>query len=160
MSRSSTAAPQEDLDAIFGALADGTRRRILKALARGPASVTELAAPFAMTLPAVSKHLRVLERAGLLRRERDGRFQRCHLEPVPLESAASFLARYRPFWESTLDELAQFVEDERPLNATEGRDDTPAKRPPSTERALSPLRSPPSDGDRTTPEHPTEESDE
>jgi DNA-binding transcriptional ArsR family regulator len=61
-------------------------------------------------LPAVSKHLRVLERAGLVRREREGWYHRCHLEAGPLESAASFLGRYRPFWEGTLDELARYVE--------------------------------------------------
>jgi len=63
-----------------------------------------------MTLPAVSKHLRVLERAGLMRRERDGWYHRCYLEAGPLEDAASFLARYQPFWERTLDELARYVE--------------------------------------------------
>ncbi|MGA7119999.1 MAG: metalloregulator ArsR/SmtB family transcription factor [Polyangiaceae bacterium] len=98
------------LDAVFSALGDPTRRSILMRLARGPASVTELAEPFAMTLPAVSKHLRVLERAGLLRRERDGWYRRCHLEPGPLESAASFLSRYRPFGgNGCLDGLAGFL---------------------------------------------------
>jgi DNA-binding transcriptional ArsR family regulator len=110
MSRRSAAANDERLDAVFSALGDPTRRRILTRLARGPASITELAEPFAMTLPAVSKHLRVLERAGLLRREREGWYHRCYLEPRPLETAASFLARYRPFWERTLDELARYVE--------------------------------------------------
>jgi DNA-binding transcriptional ArsR family regulator len=110
MSRRSTAAHDERLDAVFSALGDPTRRRILAMLASGPASVGELAQPFAMTLPAVSKHLRVLERAGLLRRERDGWYRRCFLEAAPLESAASFLARYQPFWERTLDELARYVE--------------------------------------------------
>jgi DNA-binding transcriptional ArsR family regulator len=111
MSRRSALAGDDKLDAVFSALGDPTRRRILLRLAAGPASITELAEPFAMTLPAVSKHLRVLERAGLMRRERDGWYHRCYLEPGPLESAASFLARYRPFWESTLDELARYVED-------------------------------------------------
>jgi DNA-binding transcriptional ArsR family regulator len=111
MSRRSALSVDDKLDAVFSALGDPTRRRILVRLAAGPASITELAEPFAMTLPAVSKHLRVLERAGLMRRERDGWYHRCSLEPRPLESAASFLARYRPFWESTLDELARYVED-------------------------------------------------
>jgi DNA-binding transcriptional ArsR family regulator len=111
MSRRSSVARDEKLDAVFSALGDPTRRRILSRLAAGPASITELAEPFAMTLPAVSKHLRVLERAGLMRREREGWYHRCYLEPGPLESAASFLARYRPFWESTLDELARYVEE-------------------------------------------------
>jgi DNA-binding transcriptional ArsR family regulator len=110
MSRRSTQANDDALDAVFSALGDRTRRSILTRLARGPASITDLAEPFAMTLPAVSKHLRVLERAGLMRRERDGWYHRCYLEAAPLETAVSFLARYRPFWEHTLEELARYVE--------------------------------------------------
>ena len=110
MSRRSAALTDEQLDAVFSALGDPTRRRILTRLASGPASITELAKPFAMTLPAVSKHLRVLERAGLLRREREGWYHRCYLQANPLEGAASFLARYQPFWERTLDELARYIE--------------------------------------------------
>ena len=111
MSRQSAAATKESrLDAVFSALADPTRRRILARLARGPASVTELAEPFAMTVPAVSKHRRVLERAGLMQREREGWYHRCRLDARPLESAVSFLARYQPFWEGTLDSLAAYVE--------------------------------------------------
>jgi DNA-binding transcriptional ArsR family regulator len=112
MSRRSAAANDETLDAVFSALGDPTRRRILVRLASGPASIGELAEPFAMTLPAVSKHLRVLEHAGLMRRERDGWYHRCYLEAGPLESAASFLGRYQPFWERTLDELARYIESE------------------------------------------------
>jgi DNA-binding transcriptional ArsR family regulator len=122
MSRRSAAVRDETLDAVFSALGDPTRRRILTRLATGPASITELAEPFAMTLPAVSKHLRVLERAGLMRREREGWYHRCYLEPGPLESAALFLARYQPFWERTLDELARYVEDtEAPPGQEKGR---------------------------------------
>ena len=99
------------LDAVFSALSDGTRRRIVARLAEGPASVTELAEPFAMSLPAVSKHLRVLESARLLRRERDGRFHRLYLQPSALEDAATFIERYRTFWEDTLDQLAAYVEE-------------------------------------------------
>jgi DNA-binding transcriptional ArsR family regulator len=110
MSTRSALARDAQLDAVFSALGDPTRRRLLARLAKGPASITELSEPFAMTLPAVSKHLRVLEGAGLVRRERDGAYHRCHLDARPLEDAASFLARYRPFWESTLDELARYVE--------------------------------------------------
>lgn len=110
MSRRSATANEDKLDAVFSALGDPTRRRILIRLASGPASVSELAEPFAMTLPAVSKHLRVLERAGLARREREGWYHRCYLEAGPLESAASFLARYQPFWARTLGELARYVE--------------------------------------------------
>src|SRR3954449_7804545 len=101
--RSSNAAKDAKLDAVFSALSDPTRRRILNRLARGPASITQIAEPFSMTLPAVSKHLRVLERAGLMRREREGWYHRCHLETRPLQDAVSFLAHYRPFWERTLD---------------------------------------------------------
>lgn len=111
MARSS-AARDGRLDAVFAALADRTRRRLLSRLARGPASVGELAEPFAMSLPAVSKHLVVLERAGLLKRERDGRVHRCRLEALPLEAAGEFIARYRGFWEGQLEQLARFVEEE------------------------------------------------
>jgi DNA-binding transcriptional ArsR family regulator len=111
MSSRAAARNDEKLDAVFSALGDPTRRRILVRLASGPAFIGELAEPFAMTLPAVSKHLRVLERAGLMRRERDGWYHRCFLEPAPLESAASFLARYQPFWEQTLEQLARYVEE-------------------------------------------------
>jgi DNA-binding transcriptional ArsR family regulator len=108
--RSATATRDAQLDLVFSALADTTRRRILARLVEGAASITELAAPFSMTLPAVSKHVRILERAGLMRRERDGWYHRCHLATAPLEGAVAFLATYRPFWENTLDALARHVE--------------------------------------------------
>jgi DNA-binding transcriptional ArsR family regulator len=108
--RKTSAARASDLDAVFGALADPTRRAILVRLARGPATIGELAEPFAMTLPAVSKHLRVLERAGLLRREREGWYHHCRLEAAPLDAALAFITRYRSFWQSTLDSLAEYVE--------------------------------------------------
>lgn len=107
--RAAAAARDARLDDVFCALRDTTRRRILARLAEGHATITELAAPFEMTLPAVSKHLRVLERAGLMRRERDGWYHHCHLETEPLESAVAFLAKYRPFWEGTLDALGRHV---------------------------------------------------
>src|SRR5215472_17393214 len=110
MSRSTTLKIDDRLDAVFSALADPTRRRMLVRLARGEASITELAEPFQMTLPAVSKHLRVLERAGLVRRERDGWYHRCRLQAVPLGEAVTFLERWRPFWDQTLEQLAQHVE--------------------------------------------------
>jgi DNA-binding transcriptional ArsR family regulator len=112
MARASTAISDERLDAVFGALADPTRRRIIARLSKGTASVGELAEPFEMSLPAVSKHLSVLERAGLVRRERDGRVQRCQLEPQPLEAASEFIERYRTFWENTLEQLAEYLEEE------------------------------------------------
>jgi DNA-binding transcriptional ArsR family regulator len=107
---SSGNSTESRLDAVFGALADSTRRRILKRLAKGPSSVGELAKPFAMSLPAVSKHLGVLERAGLLRRHLDGRFHRCELNADPLRAAHDFTRDYRAFWESTLDGLAKYLE--------------------------------------------------
>jgi DNA-binding transcriptional ArsR family regulator len=110
MSTRATAAREAKLDEVFSALGDTTRRRILARLAQGPASIGELAAPFSMTLPAVSKHVRVLERAGLIRRTREGWYHRCQLEIGPIEGAAAFLAQYRPFWEGTLDALARHVE--------------------------------------------------
>ena len=110
MSRAATTASDARLDAVFSALADPTRRRILLRLSRGEASITELAQPFEMTLPAVSKHLRVLERAGLVRRQREGWYHRCHLEAKPLRDAAAFIERWRPFWEQTLEQLAQHLE--------------------------------------------------
>ena len=99
----------DELDAVFSALGDPTRRQILLRLANGSASITEIAEPFAMTLPAVSKHLRVLERAGLVRREREGWYHHCFLDARPLRSAVSFLSQYRPFWEQTLEDLAHYV---------------------------------------------------
>jgi DNA-binding transcriptional ArsR family regulator len=110
MSRRTAAAQDSKLDAVFSALADPTRRRIVAQLARGSATITQLAEPFAMTLPAVSKHLRVLERAGLLRRERDGWYHHCSLDARPLQDAFAFITRYQPFWEDTLEQLARHVE--------------------------------------------------
>jgi DNA-binding transcriptional ArsR family regulator len=101
---------EDRLDRVFGALSDRTRRALLRRLERSPAMVTELAAPFAMSLPAVSKHLRVLERAGLVRRTIDGRVHTCALRPEPLEEADRWLARYRTLWEDSLEALALFVE--------------------------------------------------
>jgi DNA-binding transcriptional ArsR family regulator len=116
----------EPLDTTFGALADPTRRAILARLALGETSVTELARPFAMSLPAVSKHLRVLEEAGLLARARDGRIHRCHIEAAPMRAAAEWIARYRAFWEERFDAL------ERYLKQTEKETDTPARPQPTS----------------------------
>jgi DNA-binding transcriptional ArsR family regulator len=109
--RSVRARDEDRLDRVFGALADRTRRGILARLEAGPASITDLAAPLTMSFPAVSKHVRVLEDAGLVRRSVEGRVHRCAIEPAPLARADEFLATYRPFWESTLDSLADFVEE-------------------------------------------------
>jgi len=98
------------LDATFGALADPTRRAILARLARGESSVMQLAAPFRMSLPAISKHIRVLEHAGLLERQVRGREHRCRLQPRPLKDAVDWLVEYRQYWEGQLDALARYLE--------------------------------------------------
>jgi DNA-binding transcriptional ArsR family regulator len=98
------------LDRTFAALADPTRRRILAQLAQGDRCVTRLARRHAMSLPAVSKHLRVLEKAGLLRRRRYGRVHEMQLEAKPLKQAAQWVEEYRKFWEGSLDRLAEFLE--------------------------------------------------
>ena len=94
------------LSITFGALADPTRRAILARLAEGQASVTELAEPFAISLPAVSKHLKVLESAGLISRGRAAQWRPCRLAPEPLKAAIDWLERYRQFWDESLDRLA------------------------------------------------------
>ena len=98
------------LNRTFAALADPTRRRILADLARGEQCVTRLARPYAMSLPAISKHLRVLEKAGLLRRRRYGRVHEMQLEAKPLKAAAQWVEEYRKFWEGSLDRLAEYLE--------------------------------------------------
>jgi len=101
----------DQLSTTFAALADPTRRAILARLARGEASVTELAEPFAMSLPAVSKHLKVLESAGLITRTRTAQWRPCRLEPTPLRHATDWLAEYRHFWESSFDRLDEHLRD-------------------------------------------------
>jgi DNA-binding transcriptional ArsR family regulator len=103
-------ATQDRLGLVFGALADRTRRGIVARLARQPATIGELAEPFAMSLPAVSKHVRVLERAGLVRRTIDGRTHRCRLDHRRLRDATAWIARYTAFWDGTLDALTRFVD--------------------------------------------------
>ena len=104
---------RSSLDGTFAALADSTRRDILVRLTEGERTVGELAAPFRMSLPAVSKHLRVLEDAGLIVRERDGRVRRCRLEPKPLASALEWMASYGAFWEDQFDSLERFLAEQR-----------------------------------------------
>ncbi len=99
------------LDKTFGALADPTRREILARLASGEASVTELAEPFEMTLPGVSKHLKVLERAGLISRGRVAQSRPCRLEVAPLREAADWIERYRRFWEQSFDRLDDYLQE-------------------------------------------------
>jgi DNA-binding transcriptional ArsR family regulator len=99
----------QNLDATFAALADPTRRAILARLASGEATVTELVKPFTMSQPAISKHLKVLERAGLIIRGRDAQWRPCRLEPRPLKGAADWLEHYRVFWEQSLDRLEGYL---------------------------------------------------
>ncbi len=108
------------LDRTFAALADPTRRRILAHLVRGDKCVTDLARPHAMSLPAVSKHLRVLEKAGLLRRRRYGRVHEMQLEAKPLKEAAQWVEEYRKFWEGSLDRLADYLEGPAKAKPKEG----------------------------------------
>jgi DNA-binding transcriptional ArsR family regulator len=100
---------QDQLSSTFAALADPTRRAILARLALGETSVTELAKPFEMSMPAVSKHLKVLERAGLIARGREAQWRPCRLEPGPLKEAASWIEEYRRFWEQSLDRLDAYL---------------------------------------------------
>jgi len=99
------------LDRTFGALADPTRRRILEHLAHGDRCVTDLARPYSMSLPAVSKHLRVLEKAGLVRRRRDGRVHRLRLETAPMQEAQKWIEEYRQFWEESFDRLDEYLKE-------------------------------------------------
>ena len=109
--------PSERLSATFSALADPTRRAILARLASGEASVTELAEPFDMSLPAVTKHLKVLERAGLITRGREAQWRPCRLKAEPLREAADWIEHYRIFWEQSLDRLDAYLQQ---LQAKEG----------------------------------------
>ena len=99
----------DPLTTTFAALADPTRRAILNRLASGEASVTELAEPFEISLPAVSKHLKVLERAGLIARSREAQWRPCRLEPGPLKDVAEWVERYRQFWEQSFDRLDAYL---------------------------------------------------
>jgi DNA-binding transcriptional ArsR family regulator len=110
-------APQR-LDVTFAALADPTRRAILARLAGGEATVKDLAAPFHMTLPAVTKHLKVLERAGLIARGRQAQWRPCRLQAAPLKEAADWVERYRQFWEESFDRLDEYL---RELQQKESR---------------------------------------
>jgi DNA-binding transcriptional ArsR family regulator len=114
----------DQLDTVFGALADPTRRAILARLTEGDASVAELAAPFQMSQPAVSRHLKVLEQAGLISRSRAGTARYSHLEAEPLRDATSWLASYREYWDEgfeRLDELLATLQN-KPRGAHHGRD--------------------------------------
>jgi len=101
----------DQLSSTFSALADPTRRAILARLASGDASVTELAGPFEMSMPAISKHLKVLERAGLISRARDAQSRPCHLKAERLKDAAGWIDHYRVFWEQSLNRLDQYLKE-------------------------------------------------
>jgi DNA-binding transcriptional ArsR family regulator len=104
-------AQADQLSATFSALADPTRRAILARLTKGQASVTELAEPFDMTLPAISKHLKVLERAGLVARGREAQWRPCRLDAGPLKDVDDWVERYRSFWEQRLDQLDSYLQE-------------------------------------------------
>lgn len=108
--------PSDRLSETFAALADPTRRAILARLSLGETSVTELAEPFDMSLPAVSKHLKVLERAGLIVRGRDAQWRPCRLEPAPLRDVDDWVGQYRKFWDQSFDRLEEYLHE---LQATE-----------------------------------------
>ena len=113
--------PAARLDATFSALADPTRRAIIARLAKGEATVTELAAPFRMSQPAVSKHLKVLEKAGLITRGRDAQRRPCRLSPKPLKEATDWLETYRRQWEENFDRLDALLDElQQPPNPEEG----------------------------------------
>src|SRR5881628_3103970 len=110
-----------DLDAVFAALSHPIRRAMLEQLARGDATVSELAQPHGVSLPAISRHLRVLEGAGLLTEEPDGRVRRCQIDAAPLSAAFGWLTRYRVLWEDRFARLAEHLEKSRPANVRKAR---------------------------------------
>jgi DNA-binding transcriptional ArsR family regulator len=117
----------DPLTATFSALADPTRRAILARLASGEASVTELAEPFEMSMPAVSKHLKVLERAGLIARGREAQWRPCRIEAAPLKNVSDWVEEYRVIWEQRLDRLGDYL---RELKQQEEKNDGRKKRKP------------------------------
>ena len=116
----------DQLDATFAALADPTRRAILARLANGEATVTELTEPFAMSQPAISRHLKVLERAGLVSRGRDAQRRPCRMEPGPLVEATAWIERYREIWEANYQRLDGLLEE---LKAARGIPPSPSPEP-------------------------------
>ncbi|TMG57915.1 MAG: winged helix-turn-helix transcriptional regulator [Chloroflexi bacterium] len=115
--------PADHLSATFAALADPTRRAILARLAKGDAPVKELAKPFDMTLPAISKHLKVLEQAGLISRGRDAQWRPARLEAARLKEIDHWVSRYRRFWELSLDRLDDYLRKMQKGDKNDGRDD-------------------------------------
>src|ERR1700758_3188840 len=115
--------PRDRLSSTFSALADPTRRAILARLATGEASVTALAEPFDMSLPAISKHLKVLQRAGLVARGRAAQWRPCRLEAGPLKDAADWLEHYRQFWEQSFDRLGDYLDELQGKEKSDGHED-------------------------------------
>jgi DNA-binding transcriptional ArsR family regulator len=113
--------PADQLSTTFAALADPTRRAILARLVSGECSVTELAEPFDMSMPAVSKHLRVLERAGLIARGREAQWRPCRIEAAPLKHVADWTERYRDLWEGRLDRLGDYLQTLKKKEKRHGR---------------------------------------
>ena len=109
-----TAIDEERLDETFAALANSTRRAILDRLANGAATVNELAEPFEMTLPAISKHIKVLERAGLVLRGQQAQYRPCALDAAPLQEVSTWAEQYRPVWEARFDRMDDYLEQLRP----------------------------------------------
>jgi len=125
---------QDALSSTFAALADPTRRAILARLSAGDTSVTELAKPFAMSMPAVSKHLKVLERAGLIVRARDAQWRPCRLEAGPLKDAANWIEDYRRFWSAHIDALERHLDRLHPATPKNTRSSPPKKKNEKTTR--------------------------
>jgi DNA-binding transcriptional ArsR family regulator len=123
--------PADRLSATFAALADPTRRAILARLASGETSVTELAEPFDMSLPAVSKHLKVLERAGLILRGREAQWRPCRIEPRALKEVDDWLDRYRRFWEQSFDRLDDYLRELQAKEKKDGRKSKAKRRDPN-----------------------------
>jgi DNA-binding transcriptional ArsR family regulator len=124
---SASGLSREQLDRAFGALADPTRRAILARLAEGDAGVLEVASPFPMSQPAVTKHLRVLEEAGLISRHRMARQRMCHLEPQRLEQLSDWVSSYREYWEDSFERLDEVLEE---MQRPDQRPDPPPDPPP------------------------------
>jgi DNA-binding transcriptional ArsR family regulator len=113
--------PADQLTATFSALADPTRRAILARLSKGESSVTELAKPFKMTMPGISKHLKVLERAGLIARGREAQWRPCRLQAKRLKDVADWVEQYRRFWEESLDRLEDYLNELQKKDKKDGR---------------------------------------
>jgi DNA-binding transcriptional ArsR family regulator len=134
MSATGSVLSDEELDQAFGALADPTRRAILARLTEGDAGVLEVAAPFAMSQPAITKHLRVLEGAGLVSRHRLARQRMCHLEPGRLKQLSDWVGSYREFWEESFERLDELLEELQGENETTDRTTPKTQRLPKSQR--------------------------